>query len=152
MRKPWLNTIDFFIWIGCAELKSRNWWESVSLQYKSVSKCWSIKLTFTSKKLTDFLDFSLVNFKFGWKLFKFFKNSSSFSSVSPDDISGHKWSTPHRVLKSHRSKMSVIYMLSWKQCALPVITTMALWQLMHLGTWCTVTHCGDNREGILFSW
>ena len=28
-------------------------------------------------------------------------------------------------------------MLSWKQCALPVITTMALWQLMHLGIWCT---------------
>ena len=31
-----------------------------------------------------------------------------------------------------------IHMLSWKQCALPVITTMALWQLMHLGTWSTV--------------
>ena len=30
----------------------------------------------------------------------------------------------------------IIYMLSWKQCALPFITTMALWQLMHLGTWC----------------
>ena len=27
-------------------------------------------------------------------------------------------------------------MLSWKQCALPVITKMALWQLMHLSTWC----------------
>ena len=56
-------------------------------------------------------------------------------------IYGHKWFTTHRVLKSHRSKMSIIYMLSWKQCALPVITTMALWQLMHLGTWCTVIHC-----------
>ena len=52
------------------------------------------------------------------------------------EMSGHKWSTTHRVLKSHRGKMSVIYMQSWKQCALPVITTMALWQLMHLGTWC----------------
>ena len=31
-----------------------------------------------------------------------------------------------------------IYMQSWKQCALPVITTMALWYLMHLVTWCTV--------------
>ena len=31
-----------------------------------------------------------------------------------------------------------ICMQSWKQCALPVIITMALWQLMHLGTWCTV--------------
>ena len=43
-------------------------------------------------------------------------------------IYGHKWFTTHRVLKSHRSKMNVI-------------TTMALWQLMHLGTWCTVIHC-----------
>ena len=33
------------------------------------------------------------------------------------NVSGHKWSTTHRVLKSHRSKMSIIYMLSWKQCA-----------------------------------
>ena len=82
-------------------------------------------------------------------------------------ISGHKWSTTHRVLKSHRSKMSVIYMQSWKQCVLSVITTMALWQLMHLCTWYTVlrnrascvqvhelpqSHCGDNQEGTLFSW
>ena len=36
----------------------------------------------TSKKLTDFLDFSLVNLKYGWKLLKFSKNSSSFSSLS----------------------------------------------------------------------
>ena len=50
------------------------------------------------------------------------------------NISGHKRSTSHKVLKSYRSKMSVIYMESWKQCALPVITTMAFWQLMHLGT------------------
>ena len=28
-----------------------------------------------------------------------------------------------------------IYTQSWNQCALPVITTMALWQLIHLGTW-----------------
>ena len=33
---------------------------------------------------------------------------------------------------------SHIYMQLWKQFALPVITTMALWQLMYLGTWCTV--------------
>ena len=32
-------------------------------------------------------------------------------------------------------------MLSRKQCALPVITTMALWQLMHLGTSCARTSC-----------
>ena len=60
--------------------------------------------------------------------------------------------------------MGAIYMKSWKQCAIPVITTMALWQLMHLGTWwfcsnsCTQvhklpqSHCGNNREGTLFSW
>ena len=29
-------------------------------------------------------------------------------------------------------------MESWRQCDLPVITTLALWQLMHLHTWCTV--------------
>ena len=60
-------------------------------------------------------------------------------------ISGHHWSTTHKVLKSHRRKIGLIYIQSSKQCALPVITTMAndfyLWQLMHLGTWCTVTHC-----------
>ena len=28
--------------------------------------------------------------------------------------SGHKWPTTHRVLKSHRSNMSIIYMLSGK--------------------------------------
>ena len=75
-------------------------------------------------------------------------------------ISGHKWYATHIVLKSHRSKMGVIYMQSWKQCALLIINTMALWQLMHLGIWCTSctqvhelpqSHCSDNREGILFS-
>ena len=28
-------------------------------------------------------------------------------------ISGHKWSKTQRVLKSHRSKVSIIYMQSW---------------------------------------
>ena len=45
------------------------------------------------------------------------------------------------MLKSHKSKVGVMYMQLWKQCALPVITTMALRQLMHLGTWCTATYC-----------
>ena len=41
-------------------------------------------------------------------------------------IYGQKWSKTHRVLKSHRSKMNVIYMYmkSWKGCDLPVITKM----------------------------
>ena len=30
------------------------------------------------------------------------------------------------------------FMLSWKQCALLVTTTMALWQLIHLGRWCMI--------------
>ena len=37
-------------------------------------------------------------------------------------------------IKSCKSKTGVIYityMQSWKQCALPAITAMALWQLMH---------------------
>ena len=45
------------------------------------------------------------------------------------NIRGHQWSTTHRMLKSHKSKMSLIYMQSWRQCALPVNTTMVLWQL-----------------------
>ena len=66
-------------------------------------------------------------------------NQSVLNKLSKEhNISGHKWSTTRRVLKSHRSKMRVMYMQSWKQCVLPAITTMALWQLMHLGTWCTV--------------
>ena len=31
-----------------------------------------------------------------------------------------------------------------QQCALPGITIMALWRLLHLGTGCAVTHCGDG--------
>ena len=46
------------------------------------------------------------------------------SSTSKEhNITGHKWFTTHIVLKSHISKVSVIYMQSWKKCALPIITT-----------------------------
>ena len=39
-----------------------------------------------------------------------------------------------------------IYMQSWKQCVLLVITTMALWQLMHLGTWPYIMYiCTHDR-------
>ena len=53
-----------------------------------------------------------------------------------------------------------IYMQSWKQYALPVITTMASWQLMHMYS-CTScaqvyelpqSHCGNNQDATLFSW
>ena len=84
-------------------------------------------------------------------------------------VCGHKW----------YSKMSKIYMLSWKQCALLVVTTIALWQYAPyapcLACWALFgsfvpamcnhiscaqmhespqSHCGDNRdqEGTLFSW
>ena len=34
-----------------------------------------------------------------------------------------------------------IYMKFWKQCAFLVITTMELWELVHLDTWCIIKHC-----------
>ena len=48
--------------------------------------------------------------------------------------------------------MSAIYKCNHENNVppLPVITAMALWQLIHLGTWCMV--CDDNRDGKLFSW
>ena len=58
-----------------------------------------------------------------------------------DNIIGHKRSLTRRVLKSHRSKMSIIYMLSSKQGSLVAITKISLWKLMQLGAPCTVTHC-----------
>ena len=63
----------------------------------------------------------------------------------------YKWSRVihNRVLKSHRSKMSKMYMKLWKQCALLVITTMTLWQLMHLGTWCHVPKCMSFHKAIV---
>ena len=36
-------------------------------------------------------------------------------------------------------------MQSWKKCVLPDITTMAMWQLMHLDTWCTFHIAGTNE-------
>ena len=53
--------------------------------------------------------------------------------------------------------MGLIYMQSWKQCAFPLINTIALWQLMHLGTWCytllvTTNHRVFNYASCLSSW
>ena len=36
---------------------------------------------------------------------------------------------------------STFYVYSWKQCVILFFTKMALWQLMHLGTWSMITHC-----------
>ena len=52
-------------------------------------------------------------------------------------ISGHKWSTTHRVLKSHRNKVSNL-MCNRTSCA----------QVHGLPQ----GHCGDSREGTLLSW
>ena len=40
-------------------------------------------------------------------------------------------------------------MLLWKQCALPIITTMALWQLMHLGIVHHLPKCMSCRKAIV---
>ena len=80
-------------------------------------------------------------------------NQRVLNKLSKDrNISGHKWSSIRRVPKSQKVKISVTYLQSWKQCALPVITTMALWQLMHLGTWCTFTHCWYKWTKECSSW
>ena len=78
-------------------------------------------------------------------------------SITTSEVNTDKQT--NRVLKSCGSKMSVIYSLSWEPCTLLVISTMALWQLMHLGTWCTScaqvhelsrSHCGDNVRQTLY--
>ena len=78
-------------------------------------------------------------------------------SITTSEVNTDKQT--NRVLKSCGSKISVIYSLSWEPCTLLVISTMALWQLMHLGTWCTScaqvhelsrSHCGDNVRQTLY--
>ena len=56
----------------------------VASQCRSFSNSSSLILTRTTKKLTltDVLDFSRVNFKFEWKLFKRYKKPSRLSSPS----------------------------------------------------------------------
>ena len=54
----------------------------------------------------------------------------------------HKWSYVIYDTQSaqiwQKQDVHNIYMQSWKQCGLPIITIIALRQLMSLGTWCTV--------------
>ena len=77
IRNPFLQTIDFVLWNGWGELKWKGWWRSVGLQNKAVSILLLTILTLLSKKLTESLDFSYVNFKLGCKLLRQFRNSSS---------------------------------------------------------------------------
>ena len=72
----------FFVVKWWAELNRRICWQSFGLQNKSVSSLLSTMLTLTSKEFTDGLDFSCVNFKLGWKLYRLFRNPSSVSSPS----------------------------------------------------------------------
>ena len=73
---------------------------------------------------------------------------------------GHKWSTTHRVLKLHISKMGIMYIESWKQWALLVINTMTLAThvLGDMYSSCVQVHelqqsrRGDRLESTLLSW
>ena len=60
-------------------------------------------------------------------------------------ISSHKWFTIRRVLKSHGSKMSVIYTCNHEKQCVTVRHIPACMSLPH-------NYCSDNGEGSLFSW
>ena len=66
------------------------------------------------------------------------------------NISGHKWSARHRVLRSHRRNMGVTNMLSWKTICHPGYyhNGFMAWhvQVHELPQ----SHCGDNREDTVF--
>ena len=72
-------------------------------------------------------------------------------------ISSHKWSMTHRVLRSLRSKMSIIYMQSWNNVPSGLSPE---WLCGYSCTWASCaqvyelpqSHCGDNQECTLFSW
>ena len=48
--------------------------------------------------------------------------------------------TQRRKKKNNNNKKKNIYIYICIQCALPVVTIMALWQLLNLGTGCTGWH------------
>ena len=57
--------------------------------------------------------------------------------------SSDEWATTKQACKDelvvYLSVFLAIYIQLCIQCALPVVTIMALWQLLNLGTGCTVT-------------
>ena len=72
-------------------------------------------------------------------------NQRVLSKPSKDSIiSMHKWSMIQRVLKSHGSKMSIIYTLNHKKMCNRTSYTCVHELLKNC--------CGDNGEGTLFSW
>ena len=93
-------------------------------------------------------------FFLGYNQFQNFKEWESCNSVMPQ-TSGQAcqhesnslilhWAICCSLTRTHTQRQSAQISQSWKQCALPVITRMAYGFV--------VSHCGDNREGILFSW
>ena len=65
---------------------------------------------------------ALGHMMYGYTLLVSMNQKTVLNKLSKEhNISAHKWSMRHKVLKSHRNKMSIIYMQSWKQCALSVI-------------------------------
>ena len=70
--------------IFCCQIGEQNWNGETDanpwgLQNKSVSSLLLTILTLTSKKLTEDLDFSSVNYKLGWALLRQFRNLSSLT-------------------------------------------------------------------------
>ena len=66
-------------------------------------------------------------------------NQSVLNKLNKEhNISGHKWFTTHRVLKSHRSKMSIIYMLSWKHICYYAHLTSVRFEQSVCHTLCTL--------------
>ena len=80
-----------------------------SARYCEWRSLWDLKLSFNLLQPINLLTFNLL---YKWVVIK------------------------HRVLKSHRSKMDIMYMcmLSWKQGAFPVITTMLCGNFHLVGT------------------
>ena len=70
-------------------------------------------------------------------------------------LSGHKWSTTHRVLKCHRSKMSVIYVIMKTMCPpgyhhSGFVATPALrLHRLHPFIWPRVTKCMSCHKAIV---
>ena len=71
---------------------------------------------------------------------KFFSLNDGKEHHSRQAINGQasvKWFMTHRVLKFHWSKIGIIYIQSWKQCSIPVMTTMTYFAAIHaLGPKC----------------
>ena len=103
-------------------LKEKNWIKLSAL------------LTSWTRRITDFR-FIL------WKIQIYFFKTNSTSFIQKCWYCYQTWSKNKEKGASKKLQEAHKTEKLWKQCALPVITTMALWKLMQLGTWRMVTHC-----------